>query len=296
MKIGIFSTFIEPAALELVNTVRHAVKTTEISNTEISFVFSNREHGDNPITDGILSTLDKKDTRLISFSASRFKSDMRRQARKEERSGNNSLMTEWRNQFGEQVLKLLPKTDIDLLLGDMYIWGDNLCRERNGINLHPALPNGPKGEWYKVIWQLIQEGARETGVMMHKVTPELDRGPAVTYCRFPIRGYQFDALWNDLPKDEKRLAEIIRQGLQEKENTSHPLHKKIRAHGLTREFPLIIETARSFAEGRIRINGDSIIDSSGNPLLDGFDLTRQIDEAVKPTLEGNSALGKEVKI
>lgn len=296
MKIGIFSTFIEPAASELTTTLQHAVKTGEIPNSEISFIFSNREKGENPTTDGILGTLDRQDIPLISFSASRFKSDMRRRARREERAGNTSLMKEWRNQFGEEALRRLPKTDIDLLLGDMYIWGDNLCRQRNGINLHPALPNGPKGEWYKVIWQLIQEGARETGAMMHKVTPELDRGPAVTYCRFPIRGYRFDALWNDLPKDEKGLAEMIKKGLLEKENTLHPLHKKIRAHGLAREFPLIIATTRSFAEGRIRINGDSIIDSSGNPLLDGFDLTRQIDETVRPTLEGNSSLGKEVKI
>lgn len=293
MKIGIFSTFIEPAALELVRTVRDAVRTGEIPNTEISFIFSNREIGDNPTTDNILHALDIKTVPLVSFSAARFKPDMRKRARQQE---NVSLIKEWRNQFGKEILKRLPQTDIDLLLGDMYIWGDNLCAERNGINLHPALPNGPKGEWYKVIWQLIQDGAKETGVMMHKVTPELDRGPAVTFCRFPIRGYQFDDLWNQLPKDQEELSRDIRQGLLEKEKTQRPLHRKIRKHGLTREFPLIIQTAKSFAEGRIRIQGDAILDSSGNPLLDGFDLTRQIDEAVKSILEGNSNFGKEVKI
>lgn len=292
MKIGIFSTFIESAALLLVNTLQDAVKTGEIPNTEISFIFSNREIGDNPTTDNILHVLNQQTTPLISFSAARFKPDMRKKARQEK---NTSLIKEWRSQFGEEILKRLPQTDIDLLLGDMYIWGDNLCAERNGINLHPALPNGPKGEWYKVIWQLIEEGAKETGVMMHKVTPELDRGPAVTFCRFPIHGYQFDTLWNHLPKDEKGLAETIKQGLLEKESASHLLHKKIREYGLAREFPLIIETARSFAEGIIRIDRDFILDSSGNPLLDGFDLTKQIDEEVKSTLEGNSNFVKEVK-
>lgn len=286
MKIGIFSTFIEPAALELARTVQNAVRTGEVPNSEIAFIFSNREIGDNPTTDGILSTLNKQDMPLISFSASRFKPDMRREARKQERYGNTSLMGKWRNQFGEEVLRLLPKTDIDLLLGDMYIWGDNLCTKRNGINLHPALPNGPKGEWYKAIWQLIQEGAKVTGVMMHKVTPELDRGPAVTYCSFPIRGFQFDDLWNQLPQDQKGLAQLIKLGLSEKEKTQHPLHRKVREHGLTREFPLIIQTVRSFAEGKLRVEGKSVLDFEGNQLKDGLDLTRQIDEVVKPILEG----------
>lgn len=292
MKIGIFSTFIEPAALDLVKTVQDAVNTGEIPNTEIAFVFSNRQIGDSPTTDKILAALDGHSIPLISFSAPRFKPEMRKKAKEEENSG---LMNEWRNRFGEEVLKRLPDTDIDLLLGDMYIWGNNMCTERNGINLHPALPTGPKGEWYKVIWQLIQERAKETGVMMHKVTPELDRGPAVTFCRFPIRGYQFDSLWNQLPKDPEEVMRAIKQGLWEKEKTQHPLHRRIREHGLTREFPLIIQTAKSFAEGDIRTEGESIVDRLGRPFQKGYDLTRQIDEIVRPALEGVVSR-KEVKI
>ena len=292
MRIGIFSTFIEPAALDLVTAVQDAVRTGEIPNTEISFIFSNREIGESPVTDSILNRLIQEVTPLIPLSAARFKPDIRKKARQEK---NTSLLNEWRNQFGEEVLKRLPQADLDLLLGDMYIWGDNLCTARNGINLHPALPNGPKGEWYKVIWQLIQERAHETGVMMHKVTPKLDRGPAVTYCSFSIRGYQFDSLWNQLPQDQEELRQVIKLGLSEKEKTSNPLHSRIREHGLVREFPLIIETTRSFAEGRIRTDGDSILDSSGNPLLDGFDLTEQINEAVKPVLEVEQCTKKEVR-
>ena len=287
MKIGIFSTFIEPAALELIKTVQNAVKSREIPNTEISFIFSNRELGENLTTDRMLQTLTHQDTPLILFSAAHFKPDVRKKAKQEEKSGNLSAVQEWRNQFGEEVLKRLPKTDLDLLLGDMYIWGENLCRQRNGINLHPALPNGPKGEWYKVIWQLIQEGAKETGVMMHKVTSELDRGPAVTYCRFPIRGYQFDSLWQQLPQNQEELSRVIKQGLSEQEKTQHPLHKKIREHGLTHEFPLIIQTTKSFAEENIRIQGESVLDHLGNPLQKGYDLTRQIDKQVKLIPEGN---------
>lgn len=296
MKIGIFSTFIESAALDLVKTVQDAIKTGEIPNSEITFIFSNRAKGDNPTTDQILEKLTHQDIPLTTFSAARFKPDMRKKGRQEEKNGNLSVINDWRKEFGSEVLSRLPKTDIDLLLGDMYIWGDNMCRERKGINLHPALPNGPKGEWYKVIWQLIQEGAQETGVMMHKVTPELDRGPAVTFCSFPIRGYQFDSLWNQLPQDQEELAQLIKLGLSEKEKTSHPLHNKIREHGLTREFALIIQTAKSFAEGDIRIEGESILDRLGKPLQKGYDLTKQIDEIVRPTPEGNIVSRREVKI
>lgn len=292
MKIGIFSTFIEPAALELVGTAQNAVRTGEIPNTEIAFIFSNREIGDNPTTDNILRALDLKTVPLVSFSAARFKPDMRKKARREESA---SMMREWRNQFGEEVLKRLPQTDMDLLLGDMYIWGDNLCGERNGINLHPALPNGPKGEWYKVIWQLIQEGAKETGVMMHKVTPELDRGPAVTYCRFPIRGYQFDSLWNQLPQDKEKLAKLVRQGLSEKEKSTHPLHRKIREHGFMREAPLIIQTTRAFAEGSVRAQGESIANRNGEAFVGGYDLTSEVNQELRVRLEGNIDNGKEVR-
>lgn len=177
----------------------------------------------------------------------------------------------------------------------MYVWGENMCKARNGINLHPALPNGPKGEWYNVIWDLIQARASETGVMMHKVIPELDRGPTVTYCRFPIRGYQFDSLWNQLPENQEELAQVISQGLLEKEKARHSLHKKIREHGLIREFPLIIQTTKAFAEGTIRIEGQTLVDHAGKPVDGGYNLTEKIDEIVRPQLEGNLLAQKEVR-
>ena len=66
------------------------------------------------------------------------------------------------------------------------------------INLHPAAPGGPAGTWQEVIWQLIGNEAEETGVMMHMVTPKLDKGPPVAYCTFQIRGEPFDRYWFDV--------------------------------------------------------------------------------------------------
>lgn len=295
MKIGIFSTFIEPAALELVQAVRSAVRDGVIPDTKISFIFSNRELGESPITDSILRQLYTQEAPLTTLSARRFEPELREQAKKEGIKRNFFPMREWRNRFGAKTLDSLPSTDLDLLLGDMYIWGENMCKTRNGINLHPALPNGPKGEWYNVIWDLIQNKDYETGVMMHKVTPELDRGPSITYCSFPIRGYQFDNLWNQLPEDPEKSEKFIQQGRMEKEKTQHLLHEKIRKYGLTREFPLVIQTAKAFAEGAIRIAGQSLVDHEGKPIEGGYDLTGKIDKIVKPQLEGNVFAQKEVR-
>lgn len=295
MRIGLFSTFIEPAALDLVQTVENAVVKGEIPQTEISFIFSNRGFGENPTTDKILGQLSQEWIPLIIFSARQFEPEMRRQGKEKERQGDPTLINEWRNQFAEAVLERIPSTDIDMLLGDMYIWGDKLCNARKGINLHPALPDGPKGEWYNVIWELIRDRAKETGVLMHKVTRELDRGPVVTYCRFPIIGPAFDHLWRQLPEDRNELSAMIQRGLVEKELAQHPLHREIRRHGLTREFPLIIQTLRAFVEGRIRFEGESVVDNLSNPLEGGFDLTPEIDKIVRPMLEGQLPARKEVR-
>ncbi len=293
MEIGIFSTFIEPAALDLVQTVIDAVRTNQIPNTKVSFIFSNREIGEHPTTDALLNRLSTQGIELIPFSAARFNPEVRKKARQEEKEGKPSLIKDWRNQFGKEVLRRLPPTDLDLLLGDMFIWGDNLCEKRNGINLHPALPNGPKGEWYNVLWELIKNGALETGVMMHKVTAKLDRGPTVALCRFSIRGPKFDELWDQLPNEKDELQQVIQQGMSEREKTNHPLHQEIRKHGLTREFPLIIQTTRAFAEGNVRVEGESVVDSTGRPLKDGYDLTTEIDEIAMPQLEGVRSGRKE---
>jgi len=83
---------------------------------------------------------------------------------------------------GNVPVATLP-ADLCVLAGYMLIVGPEMCTRFNMINLHPAAPGGPTGTWQDVIWQLIKQRARETGVMMHLVTPELDRGPVVSYCR-----------------------------------------------------------------------------------------------------------------
>jgi folate-dependent phosphoribosylglycinamide formyltransferase PurN len=141
------------------------------------------------------------------------------------------------------------------------------------INLHPATPGGPKGSWQQVIWKLIEDNATESGVMMHLVTPELDRGPVITYCTFPIRGESFDSYWREI--GSRSVAEI-----QKEQGESNALFKTIRKYGLAREFPLIVSTLRAFSQGEVRIEAGRIFDRYGKP-TSGYDLSDEVNRTVK---------------
>ncbi|MBI4188398.1 MAG: hypothetical protein HY529_04225 [Chloroflexi bacterium] len=108
--------------------------------------------------------------------------------------------------------------------------------------------------------------------MMHLVTPELDRGPVVTYCTFSIRGKPFDNYWSKLEElsgDDPRWRKA-----------RNSLFELIREHGLAREFPLIIATIKAFSQGKIKIAGSKAIDAAGRP-INAYDLTDEIDKVVK---------------
>ena len=75
-----------------------------------------------------------------------------------------------------------------VMAGYMLIASPAVCRRYAILNLHPALPDGPTGTWQEVIWQLLDEGAAETGAMIHRATAELDRGPVISLFRLPIAG------------------------------------------------------------------------------------------------------------
>lgn len=182
----------------------------------------------------------------------------------------------WRLDYDREVMKRLENFNPDLcvLAGYMLIVGKDMCQKYNMINLHPAAPGGPTGTWQEVIWQLIDNQAQETGAMMHLVTPELDKGPPVAYCTFPIRGEPFDKYW----------AEIKGQPIKEikdRQGENNRLLKAIREHGLSREFPLIVSTIKAFSEGKVKITSDrKITDADGKPIK-GYNLTDEINKVVK---------------
>jgi methionyl-tRNA formyltransferase len=61
---------------------------------------------------------------------------------------------------------------------------DKLLADRLWLNVHPSLL--PRWRGPAPVERAIMAGDRETGVTIHRVTPELDAGPIGTQRRFPI--------------------------------------------------------------------------------------------------------------
>ncbi|MBR7005402.1 MAG: phosphoribosylglycinamide formyltransferase, partial [Candidatus Methanomethylophilaceae archaeon] len=185
----------------------------------------------------------------------------------------------WRVEYGRILREKTSEYGFDLgiLAGYMMWMDDETCREYDMLNLHPALPDGPKGTWQEVIWQLIAERADRQGAMMHICTEEWDRGAALTYCGFPIRGGEYDRLWEDM---ERKLETSTLEEIKESEGEEEPLFKKIREDGSRRELPLIVATIKEFADGNVSIIDKRLV-SRGTPLDGPYDLSAQVDSSLE---------------
>ncbi len=271
-QIGWFSTGRDKAARDLLTAINSSIKQGEME-AEIAFVFSSRESGESEESDSFIKLVEDYHIPLICFSYQEYK-----KARGEQNPRPSEPMPQWRLDYDREVMKRLEDfhPDLCVLAGYMLITGKEMCQRYNMINLHPATPGGPTGTWQEVIWQLIANEAQETGVMMHLVTPELDKGPPVAYCTFSIRDKPFDSYWQEiegLPTDSPM-----------RDNVKNSLFKLIRKHGLAREFPLIISTLKAFGQGKIKITADKkVIDSEGK-LIKGYNLTGEIDEQLKEVI------------
>lgn len=62
-----------------------------------------------------------------------------------------------------------------------------------------------KGTWEEVIQKVIDNGDKITGTMIHRVTPELDTGPPITFCEVNIEGCDFDEVRRRQKKQETAL-------------------------------------------------------------------------------------------
>jgi len=269
-QLGWFSTGRDKAARDLLTVVNNSIKQGEIE-AEIAFVFSNREPGESEESDLFFKLVEGYHIPLICFSYQKFKASKGALI-----TGQAGTLPLWRLDYDREVMNRLQDLHPDLcvLAGYMLITGQEMCQRYDMINLHPAALGGPTGTWRKVIWQLIEGKARETGVLINLVTPELDRGPVVAYCTFSIRGKPFDRYWEEI---ERHPLGEVKKG----EGENNPLFNLIRQHGLAREFPLIISTLKAFSQGKIEITADKkVIDSEGRP-INGYNLTNEINELVK---------------
>jgi phosphoribosylglycinamide formyltransferase-1 len=168
-----------------------------------------------------------------------------------------------------KVVNMLPPVDIVIMAGYMLIIGDPELEGMILVNIHPALPWGQRGTWQEVIHQLIAEEAQEQGIMIHLVTKTLDRGPVISFCRFPIRGPEWDDLWNQWTRD-------IKTDSTREQRENHPLFKKIRTEGEVRELPLLRSAIRELAFGNIIIRDRTIL-AGGKLQETGVELTDTIE-------------------
>ncbi len=276
LRIGWFSTGRGEGSRRLLTATVDAIRAGRL-DCEIAFLFCNRERGEAEATDGFLALAESYSIPVITLSSRRFRRD-----RGGELSQPDRPLPAWRGEYDREVAALAGRYDFDLCLlaGYMLIFTPEMAGRYDFLNLHPAEPDGPTGTWQNVIWQLIGERADRSGVMIHIATDELDRGPPVASCSYPIRGPAFDALWEaavDAQMDE----------LREQPGEELPLFREIRRHGAAREHPLIIATLQALAEGRVAIEnrqGDRrIVDGAGRALPRCLDLTDEVDAALSQT-------------
>jgi phosphoribosylglycinamide formyltransferase-1 len=283
LRVGWFSSGRDEAARNLLIEVWERKERGEL-DIIIPFVFCNRDRGEKPGSrwgkerELFFELVDHLGIELVNLSHTGFEPELRAQGLREttDHAHPSPALARWRELYGRRVIEALDdagvEADLCVLAGYMLIWSEAECERYDGINLHPALPWGPTGTWQEVIWELLAEGASEQGVMMHLVSPELDRGPPVAYCRFPITGADWDPLWAPVKASG---AEAIKVS----EGESNILFRRVRAEGELRELPLIAHTIGEFATSRLFIK-DGRPYRSGEMVESGADLTELIEGEV----------------
>jgi folate-dependent phosphoribosylglycinamide formyltransferase PurN len=204
---------------------------------QVAVVFVNREPGEAEATDRLLAMVRGRGVPLETLSSVRF-----RKARGGELSRPGEALPAWRREFDVEVAGLLAGHEFALgvMFGYMLIATEPLYSRWPFLNDHPALPEGPTGTYQEVIRELIRRGARESGCMVHLVTGDLDRGPVVSYCRYPVFDEATAPLWAACRAGETAVEDS-------------GLFQEIRRRQVQYEQPFLCETLRAVAEQRLAV-------------------------------------------
>ncbi len=276
-RVGLFSSLTSGGSRELLRAVLDAMADGALGGARAAFLMVDRGPGEAAETDASVAALAAAFPQLpiLRESAAGFEAARRKAARA---ADDQDALNAWRDAYYARVAPRLPQADLDLLLGDMWIWGPAECAARRGVNLHPSLPTGPLGKmWFDVVWDLVAVDAAESGVMLHRVTTAVDEGPVVAWCRYSLRGPELDPLWALLPADPAERADLIARERTVKRESAHPLFRALRAAGYARELPLILETVRAVGEGRLRLTAEGVEDDAGRALPGGLDLSAAVE-------------------
>ena len=262
LKLGWFSTGRGEGSRGFLDLIQGRIDSGSL-NARIEYVFSNRERGEAEGSDQYFDLVERYGLPLLTLSSSRYRRDH-----------GGGPMRRHRDGFHASVMDLVSEfhPDLCVLAGYMLITSPEMCRSLPMINLHPALPGGPAGAWQEVIRKLIAQKAVTTGVMVHVATEVVDTGPVLAYCTFPIRGKAFDPLW--LKADELPEAQLSAEGEEQS------LFKQIRQEGMRRERPLLLETLKAVADGRLKVSEGRVYDAHGAPTA-GVCLDEEVDRLLE---------------
>ena len=258
LQLGWFSTGRGPGSYGMLRRVLRSIEAGGL-DARVQFVYSNRERGEGEGSDRFFDLVESQGIPLASYSFRKF------------RRAHGGEFDAHRAEYDTRVLDLLsPYTpDLCILAGYLLIFSPALCRAYTHLNLHPALPGGPKGLWQSVIWELIAGRAAETGVMVFRVTEATDEGPPVAFTRFPLTGPRFDDLWSQLGGEDVGTLRAAR-------SEDHPLFQAVRQEGVRREPLLLLETLKVFARSEMRIHCGQVVDASLR-VASPRDLTAQVE-------------------
>lgn len=226
---------------------------------EIAVVYVNRDRGESEATDRLIAMAERHGIAVEAHSSVRF-----RKAAGGRLGKAGEPLQPWRFDHDRQVASALARYDFALgvMFGYMLIATDALHERFTILNDHPALPDGPVGTWQQVILALMESEATESGCMWNVVTGDLDRGPVLTYCRFPIAGPDMAPLWEEY--------RALGAGRSREAAEGSRLFAEIRRRGVLAERPLMVETLRALAEGRVQVP----------PWGEAADLTFDVNETI----------------
>lgn len=230
LRIAWFASAKGQSSRLLLNAALDAIRAGRL-DAEVVCVVCNREHGQSANTDAFLNDVTGAEIPLIARSSGAWRRTVGGAI-----SDPNGELAPWRREYDGWIRDQLEPyaPDLAMLAGYMLVVSDVLCDALPMLNLHPALPGGPIGTWQAVIRELIATRAAESGMLLQRVTTELDRGPTVTWCRYPIIGHGFDELWRQHRANQDEQT---------------PLFDAIRAAGVVREPIFILESLQAIAEG-----------------------------------------------
>lgn len=236
LRICWFATARGTSSRGLLNAALGAIAEGRL-DAEIVCVVCNRERGHSANTDAFLDDVERAGIPLIARSSGEWRKSVGGAI-----SDPTTGLEPWRREYDAYLYERMAghSPDIAVMAGYMMIVTDVICDRLACLNLHPALPDGPIGTWQQVIRQLIAARADRSGMVLQRVTTELDRGPTATWAQYPIRGPQFDALWSH-------------HGDNSAEET--PLFQAIREAGASREPIFVLESLRAIADGIAPIPG-----------------------------------------